>query len=298
MQSVFPNCQDLAFFLDICCGVNSPLSTDVMHFDILVHNSDDLLDSNCFEQLLRLCASGIVAYAGASPSCCEYSRLKLLPNGPPALRTPNHMDGIPGISGSDLLKVQESSLMLHRCIQCLHLTIASGGHGHLEQPKSAMSWDEPIVRQFISQHNCACISMAACGLRQRLGINSGYLPVRFMHYPGWHAPVYTQPIAINKLPEFGLTLAIILAGIQRNIHQRWQINLLKSFYRCYLIRVTKWTFQILNSIFQLRMYHPHLLCVKMVPVSHPKATGVDLTILKIAFKHSARISFDPFCRHG
>ena len=55
-------------FLDICCGVNSPLSTavqnlqgDVMRFDILVHNSDDLLDSNCFEQLLRLCASGIVA---------------------------------------------------------------------------------------------------------------------------------------------------------------------------------------------------------------------------------------------
>ena len=126
-------------FLDICCGVNSPLSTavqklqgDVMRFDILVHNSDDLLDSNCFEQLLRLCASGIVAYAGASPSCCEYSRLKLLPNGPPALRTPHHMDGIPGISGSDLLKVQNSSLMLHRCIQCLHLTIASGGHGHLD----------------------------------------------------------------------------------------------------------------------------------------------------------------------
>ena len=139
-------------FLDICCGVNSPLSTavqnlqgDVMRFDILVHNSDDLLDSNCFEQLLRLCASGIVAYTGTSPSCCEYSRLKLLPHGPPALRTPDHMDGVPGISGPNLLKVQESALMLQRCIQCVHLTIASGGHGHIEQPKSAMSWNEPQV---------------------------------------------------------------------------------------------------------------------------------------------------------
>ena len=157
-------------FLDICCGVNSPLSTavqnlqgDVMRFDILVHNSDDLLDSNCYEQLLRLCASGIVAYTGTSPSCCEYSRLKLLPHGPPALRTPDHMDGVPGISGPNLLKVQESALMLQRCIQCVHLTIASGGHGHIEQPKSAMSWNEPIVQQFISQHKCACVSMAACG---------------------------------------------------------------------------------------------------------------------------------------
>ena len=73
------------------------------------------------------------------------------------------MDGLPGLSGPDLLKVQESSLMLQRCIQCLQLTIASGGHGHLEQPKSAMSWNEPVVQQFISQQNCACISMAACG---------------------------------------------------------------------------------------------------------------------------------------
>ena len=157
-------------FLDICCGVNSPLSTavqslkgDVMRFDILVHSTDDLLDSTRFEQLLRVCASGLVAYAGASPSCCEYSRLKLLPHGPPALRTPTHLDGIPGISGQDLLRVQESSTMLLRCIQCLQVVVSSGGHGHLEQPKSAMSWGEPAVQQFISQQSCSCISMAACG---------------------------------------------------------------------------------------------------------------------------------------
>ena len=166
----FPRSPGIRIFLDICCGVNSPLSSaviklkgDVMKFDILVHTSDDLLDSNKFEQLLRLCASGIVAYTAASPSCCEYSRLKLLPNGPPALRTPQHLDGIPGLSGPELLRVQESSTMLHRCIDCLQVTVASGGHGHLEQPKSAMSWSEPIVQQFISQHACSCISMSACG---------------------------------------------------------------------------------------------------------------------------------------
>ena len=53
--------------------------------------------------------------------------------------------------------------MLERCIQCLQLTISSGGHGHLEQPKTAMSWDEPVVQQFIKQNSCCCISMAACG---------------------------------------------------------------------------------------------------------------------------------------
>ena len=157
-------------FLDICCGVNSPLSNavhhlkgDIMRFDVLVHSCDDLLNSDSYERLLRLCASGLVAYAGASPACCEYSRLKLLPHGPPALRTPSHMQGVPGISGPDLQKVQDSYVMLERCINCLNLTIAAGGHGHLEQPKSAMSWDEPIVQQYIKQNAACCISMAACG---------------------------------------------------------------------------------------------------------------------------------------
>lgn len=82
-------------FLDICCGVNSPLATavhslhgDIMRFDILVHQCDDLLDSACYEQLLRVCSSGIIAYAGASPSCCEYSRqVKLVAFGPKLVAT-------------------------------------------------------------------------------------------------------------------------------------------------------------------------------------------------------------------
>ena len=134
-----------------------------MRFDILVHQFDDLLDSACYEQLLRVCSSGIIAYAGASPSCCEYSRLKLSPHGPPALRTPEFLDGVPGLTGPELMKVQESHTMLARCITCLQIVVSAGGHGHLEQPKTAMSWDEPIVQQFVSQHACACISIAACG---------------------------------------------------------------------------------------------------------------------------------------
>ena len=113
--------------------------------------------STSFERLLRLCASDMVAHAAASPSCCEFSRLKLVPNGPPTLRTPNQLQGIPGLTGNKLLRVQESFIMLERCIQYFQLTISAGGHGHLEQPKSAISWDGPIFQQFVSQNACSCI---------------------------------------------------------------------------------------------------------------------------------------------
>lgn len=33
----------------------------------------------------------------------------------------------------------------------------------MEQPKSAMSWQEPMVQQFIQQESCVCVSIAACG---------------------------------------------------------------------------------------------------------------------------------------
>ena len=95
-------------FLDICTGANRPLSSAIMQergtvctFDILVHNEDDLLNDGCHEALLRLSCSRQVRYGCGSPSCCEFSRLKLKPGGPKALRTLEYMDGIPGLTFED-----------------------------------------------------------------------------------------------------------------------------------------------------------------------------------------------------
>ena len=135
-------------FLDLCSGVSSPLSKalhtfkcDTFAFDILIHQSYDLLQDDMYERLLRLCACGIIAYAAAAPACKEYSRLKLRSGGPKALRTPTHLQGVPGLSSAELQKVQESSTILERCVTCLRVTFQAGGHSHLEQPASAMSWE-------------------------------------------------------------------------------------------------------------------------------------------------------------
>lgn len=89
----------------------------------------DLLNDSTFEQVLRICSSGQVAYAAGSPSCNQYSRLKLQDDGgPPALRTPDHLAGVPGLSADDLQKVQESFLMLERVVCCLCLVFSAGGH--------------------------------------------------------------------------------------------------------------------------------------------------------------------------
>ena len=157
-------------FLDVCCGVNRPLSAAilsrhmvVLSFDILRNADCDILDDIQFERLLRICASGIVAYCATSPPCKEYSRLKLRPGGPQALRTPSQLDGRPGLTADESMSLQRSHLMLSRCVLCSYLTYDPGGHSHLEQPSSAMSWQEPVVQSYIQHCKCFCTVLAACG---------------------------------------------------------------------------------------------------------------------------------------
>jgi len=158
------------FFLNICSGVTRPLSRAILDrghpalsFDILLDSSMDILADAAYEDLLRVAASGQVGYGAASPSCCECSRLKLRDDGgPKALRSPDHLSGLPNLTAWELQKVQESVIMLSRCVEVLTLVFQSGGHVHLEQPLNAMSWLESVVRQFLQLIGASCINIAAC----------------------------------------------------------------------------------------------------------------------------------------
>ncbi len=139
---------------------------NVCTFDILIHKEDNLLNDECYEALLRLSCSRQVRYGCGSPSCCEYSRLKLKPGGPKALRTLEHSDGVPGLTFEEKTRVQESAIMLVRTITCLRLIFLAGGHCHLEQPTNAMSWMEPEAQDFVAQVGIFCVAMAACAYDQ------------------------------------------------------------------------------------------------------------------------------------
>ncbi|CAL1144831.1 unnamed protein product [Cladocopium goreaui] len=68
-----------------------------------------------------------VGYGAASPSCCEYSRLKLRDDdGPKALRSPDHLSGLPNLTPWELQRVQESFMMLSRCVEVLTLVFQAG----------------------------------------------------------------------------------------------------------------------------------------------------------------------------
>ena len=167
VQSVLQ--QSSRIFLDICSGAEKPLSSAVQELgfptlavDILLDSSMDILDNTFFEQLLFICGSGVVGYCAASPCCSEYSRLKLFGGPPFAIRTPTQLGGLENLSPSAQARIQTSHEMLFRACKCLQIVHGAGGHGHLEQPSGAMSWEESCVQGWLHCGSTALIVLPAC----------------------------------------------------------------------------------------------------------------------------------------
>ncbi|CAE7542519.1 unnamed protein product [Symbiodinium sp. CCMP2592] len=79
------------FFLDLFAGAGAPLCQEAARrgwacipIDILHNKESDLRDDRIFDGLLKLSHSGAVAFANASPPCCEYSIVKQFDGGFPA----------------------------------------------------------------------------------------------------------------------------------------------------------------------------------------------------------------------
>ena len=149
--------------------MDAPLTTAVKNLglpalaiDLLIDPQMDLLHDPFYEQLLRLCGTGIIGYTAASPACTEYSLLKLLPGGPKAIRTPTMLEGVPNLTPQEQQRLQDSATMLDRCVTPISVTYSAGGHGHLEQPSGAMSWSEPCTQDWIRASGCSLILLAAC----------------------------------------------------------------------------------------------------------------------------------------
>ena len=132
------------FFLDIFAGVHAPVSRAAaaqgldrfQPMDIMSHSSHDILLDPVFEALLKLCWSGCIGLLMGAPPCKEYSRLKMKPGGPPALRTPEYMDGVPNLTPTQLQKVRDSK-EIHRKVRALLYAVV------LEQPPGSLAWLEP-----------------------------------------------------------------------------------------------------------------------------------------------------------
>ena len=122
----------------------------------------DILNDSHYRLLLRVPCSGLVGAGWSAPPCKEYSRLKLREPGPKALRTPEFMQGVPGLSDEELLRVSQSAeihVRGRRVIRCIR---EAAGEAGLEQPPSSMAWLEDDNITLLRELCAHCAHVAAC----------------------------------------------------------------------------------------------------------------------------------------
>ena len=149
------SCSAPKFFLDIFAGATMPGIMALVPFACdrvepvdLIHGHD-LLDDSVFEAVLLLAASGMIGAALAAPYCSKHSRATLRPPGPAPVRTPEFIDGLPSNSPLQQLAVEESAAIHDRSRILLSEVDKKGGLAILENPATSMTWDDPLMVQWV-----------------------------------------------------------------------------------------------------------------------------------------------------
>ena len=156
------------FFLDIFAGASCPVSTALNSVNgdrvepIDLINGQDLLDDQTFESLLLLCSSRRIGAALAAPYCSKHSRATLRRPGPAPIRTPDFIDGIPSNTWEQQLLVQESATIHHRSRLLLSSVDAHCGLILLENPSTSMTWDDPMMYEWVQMVAPYAAQASAC----------------------------------------------------------------------------------------------------------------------------------------
>ena len=161
---------DKRLFLDLFAGASSPVSLAIAELglarlepvDVLVGPAHNLLDDLTFQNLQRLCSSGLIGVAAAAPPCAAFSRARLRHGGPPPVRTVSHPTGIPQPSASQAKELEVSALLHSRTRHLLHLVACRGGMIWLENPSSSLLWLDPEVIAWCRLTAPFMATVAAC----------------------------------------------------------------------------------------------------------------------------------------
>lgn len=99
---------------------------------------------------------------GGPPPCREYSRLKLKPNGPVALRTPEQPEGRDDLTAHQQHRLQEDEEVHRRGRVLLQAAHCKGALVGWETPPTAMTLLLRENTEMLRDWNATCAHVAAC----------------------------------------------------------------------------------------------------------------------------------------
>ena len=131
--------------------------------------------------------------------------MKLLPQGPNAVRAPWALDGFPDNDWRATLAVQESQLLHDRARELLSRVAAAGGCIMLENPPGSMTFQDSKMQAWIKAEAPFCAQVAACmhgsALQKRWAFVSNRPEVAKLASTCAHGPKAHESFLGKRLPD-------------------------------------------------------------------------------------------------
>lgn len=154
--------------LDLFAGKNAPIFNACVKLQIAVLSpcdielGFDILHDASFEVLLHSTWNGFVGGVWSAPPCKEYSRLKLKPNGPRALRTPAEPYGRATLTQAQRKHIETQEEIHRRGRRLLQAAFTKGALVGWETPPSAMTLLLSENFEMLKDWGAHCANVAAC----------------------------------------------------------------------------------------------------------------------------------------
>ena len=161
------------FFLELCSGPNHPLSSAIRDMGLatlspldfhekLGGKDHDLLDPRVVELILRLARGGAIVLCHAGGPCGSFSRVRLIPGGPPPVRTDLYPGGIPNPSPAQKRELDTSEEIHRNIIHILRTVRLYGGATTWETSFGSFATKLPFVEEFLRESESKKVIVSTC----------------------------------------------------------------------------------------------------------------------------------------
>jgi site-specific DNA-cytosine methylase len=105
----------------------------------------DVLTSTHLDKVRKWVQAGAVRLVHCGTPCTTFSQARRLDAGPPPLRSPEHLLGLPHLGPRDRLKVEQGNKFFDLTVELIHLN--KYGYWSIENPCSSMAWMLPALQK-------------------------------------------------------------------------------------------------------------------------------------------------------
>ena len=123
-----------------------------MCWDILKGPEYDLTLPKVQNRIKGWLASGAIRAFHMGFPCSSWSRARDIPNGPPRLRSQDHIWGVPGLAPHDADKVNDGNLLLAFVVRFCRLAIRREIPWTIENPALSYAWSAPPMQLLLANH--------------------------------------------------------------------------------------------------------------------------------------------------